>query len=298
VSGGALPDWLMDGVSHAMLVSLKNTREHIDDTVMALTAQLLPVGTKRGWAHTISSTPDPPPPRGLTVDAFFDATSTRYLEFVDEALEILRSAYYDDPQRYGYLGWISLRYQGRSRAYLSPQHASDRTVSIEFAVAWRMHGHPETEWPDTPLLLRRIEDAARRFGGIQHWGLSNDLNRDDVARANPRLDTWRRVRWELTKGGTLTTFDSDFTRRCGLSDPPVLARAADFDNDGRSDLAVWRPGTGEWWIIDSSTQKPRAVQQWGQAACTCAATASSRSRSPTTAAASRPTTAVASASAR
>jgi hypothetical protein len=263
-SGGGLPGWLMTGLTHTLLVNLKNVRDHIDDDVTALTASLMPVGETRGWAHTIMGGPDPPPVRGLTVEAFFDATNTRYLGFVDAALEILRSAYYDDPQKYGYLGWISLRYQGRSRAYLSPQHASDRTVAVEFAVAWRMHNVPGTEWSDTPLLLGRIENAARQFGGIQHWGLNNGLNREDVARAYRRLDTWRRVRFELSKGGTLATFDSDFTRRCGLSDAPLLASAADYDNDGRSDLAVWRPSTGTWWVVDSSTGKTR-TQQWGQA---------------------------------
>src|SRR5262249_37991164 len=170
----------------------------------------------------------------------------------------------------GYLGWISLRFQGRSRAYLSPQSLSDRTCSIEFAVAWRMPGVAFTEWQDTPILLSRIEAAVRQFGGIQHWGLSNDLRREDVVRAYPRLNSWRQVRWALTRGGTLTAFDSDFTRRCGLSDPPLAASpraaiTADYDNDGKADFAVWRPSTGEWFVIDSSTGRPRpSAQQWGQ----------------------------------
>ena len=38
----------------------------------------------------------------------------------------------------------------------------------------------------------------------------------------------------------------------------------DYDGDGKTDFAVWRPGTGEWFVIDSSTGKPRpAAQQWG-----------------------------------
>jgi hypothetical protein len=39
-------------------------------------------------------------------------------------------------------------------------------------------------------------------------------------------------------------------------------RMSDFDHDGRSDLVVWRPSTGNWAIINSSDNSIRAVQ-WG-----------------------------------
>ena len=262
---GSLPGWFQSALSAVLLQNLRNARQDIDDDVTAITAQMQHLGTTTGIAHSVMGGADPPPVRGLTVEAMFDAQdSTRYVDFVDAVLEILRSAYYDDPARLGYLGWISLRFQGRSRAYLSPQSLSARTCSIEFAVSWRMPGVAFTEWQDTPILLARIEAAVRDFGGIQHWGLSNDLRREDVARAYPRLDTWRRVRWALSRGGTLQAFDSDFTRRCGLSDPPVLARAADFDDDGKADLTVWRPGSGDWHVVDSSDGS-RRTRQWGQA---------------------------------
>jgi hypothetical protein len=50
----------------------------------------------------------------------------------------------------------------------------------------------------------------------------------------------------------------------GLPDVPV---PADFDGDSRADLAVWRPDTGEWWILSSTTdwdQTRPTVVRWGK----------------------------------
>lgn len=41
----------------------------------------------------------------------------------------------------------------------------------------------------------------------------------------------------------------------------------DFDGDGRSDIAIWRPGSGNWYIINSSNNwdvSNAFVTQWGQ----------------------------------
>ena len=270
---GDIPPWLVSAFSPVLINGFRANPASIPAGISQLT-RLQQLGVQldsrkrtQGWGHTIMGGPDPGSQRGLTVAVIFDATppSTGYLDFIDSALGIIQAAF-NEPRPLGYLGWVSLRFQAGSRAYLSPQHSADprnhRTAMFEFAAFWRV---PEIglTWDDTPILIDRIEAEARRFGGILHWGLNNTLNATDVVRSYPRLDTWRRVRWELTKSGTIHTFDSEFTRRCGLSDPPMPALSGDYDHDGRADFAVWRPGSQTWFIIDSSTGAQR-TQQLGQ----------------------------------
>jgi hypothetical protein len=69
----------------------------------------------------------------------------------------------------------------------------------------------------TRILLARIEAAGRQYGGIQHWGMFDDLTEADVRRAYPDLDKWLTVRSLLTNNGTIRTFDNGFSERCGLA---------------------------------------------------------------------------------
>jgi hypothetical protein len=114
-------------------------------------------------------------------------------------------------------GWFSLRFVGRSRAILSPQR-SDMTCMMEITGLRTLSS--------TKTLQLMLETLARSFGGITHWAMSADTRYEDVARGYPRLDTWLRVRQQLTNGGTVATFDSPFTDRCGLSNAGVAPGAA------------------------------------------------------------------------
>ena len=44
--------------------------------------------------------------------------------------------------------------------------------------------------------------------------------------------------------------------------PPVRSISGDFDGDGETDLAVWRPAEGNWYIVFSATGT-WTVLQWG-----------------------------------
>jgi hypothetical protein len=38
--------------------------------------------------------------------------------------------------------------------------------------------------------------------------------------------------------------------------------ARDYDGDGKADVAIWRPGDGNWWIIKSSNGAKQSTP-WG-----------------------------------
>lgn len=217
-------DWatpLMPVAVPALVAGFRAAPSTVPQGVNALTAQQQSTREVRGWARTLIGDAKPPAAKGLTVEAMFDTSTNGYLDFVDAALEIIRAAYYDEHPPLAYLGWISLRFQGVSKAYLAPQYGHARTCSVEFAAVWRTE-LPGVGWADTPELIRRIENKARELGGIQHWGMNDALTDVDVAKAYPRAESWRRIRWALTTNGTLQTFDNAFTVRCGLTKAPPI----------------------------------------------------------------------------
>jgi len=166
----------------------------------------------QGIAHRVMAPPNPGEcaARGLALEVAFDATSPSLVAYVEEAMMTL-----DQRRAQGLVlgGWISLRFVGPSRAILSPQQFA-RTCMIEIVGLRALNG--------TAPLLDELEKMATRHGGIQHWGMFGipNLAAASLPRAYPRLDSWRRVRREITSNGTVRTFENGFSGRLGLDAAP------------------------------------------------------------------------------
>ncbi len=113
-----------------------------------------------------------------------------------------------------------------------------------------------------------ILGSANRYGVIQTyaWGFATDVpltadfdgdRRADLVVYRPSTGMWyvlqssaAYTQWMTYKWGIdLTALPGDY-QGDGSADRPV---PADYDGDGRADFAVYRPSTGAWYVLPSST---------------------------------------------
>lgn len=208
---------------------------------------------------TYDYTQDPLPV--LSVEIALTTEDDRHLRLLDELLSA-----FDQLIRSGqgtYFGGWSLRFTGRSWAYLSMQrHPADHPGAVfppaleddGDSVLSRRDQHPavchielfalkEFQFPDflkdgnmegrSDLFMKTLEDVAHAHGAALHWG---QLNRWTPHRLNVAFGfdvaRWRRARTQLVRGGRGTTFSNALTERCNL------------EVNGRYVLAIPQPAGG------------------------------------------------------
>ena len=126
--------------------------------------------------------------------------------------------------------------------------------------------------PSTGVFYSCSPDAADSFTAVR-WGTSTDViapgdydgdGISDAAVWRPETGVWYIILSSdasvmFIKWGMTTIHPTG-----GLPDVPV---AADYDGDDRTDIAVWRPDTGEWFVLFSSKnfdQRKAGVFRWGK----------------------------------
>lgn len=126
--------------------------------------------------------------------------------------------------------------------------------------------------PASSTWFKQSADDSGAFSALK-WGMEGDvpLSADfdgdgvrDTAVWRPSTGVWYILR---STDGNIDHFTWGMTTQHptgGLADVPV---PADFDGDGRADIAVFRPDTGIWYILTSSTgydHRSTVYFQWGQ----------------------------------
>lgn len=140
-------------------------------------------------------------------DAMNTDTTTHFFGFIDEVLVIIEDMF---GRNVPVAGILALRFTSATEAYIGMSQFQ-RTCHIEIPVLKGLSGNGE--------FLQRVQNTAKRFNGIPHWGqIMNHFDASDVRRVLPNLVTWRYKLGELIRegGGNESTFSNEFTRRYEL----------------------------------------------------------------------------------
>jgi hypothetical protein len=113
--------------------------------------------------------------------------------------------------------------------------------------------------PSTSIWYSQSSTKRKSLSSAE-WGLATDMlvpadydgdGMTDIAVWRPENGTWYVERSGDKKVMTIRWGRTTIHPTGPLPDVPV---PADFDGDGRCDIAVWRPDTGEWFVLRSSDE--------------------------------------------
>jgi hypothetical protein len=126
--------------------------------------------------------------------------------------------------------------------------------------------------PSANVWYSKSQSAADSFAAVK-WGLATDVlvpgdydgdGIDDIAVWRPETGIWYILQ---SSDGQILYASWGMSTRHPTGSLPDVPVPADYDGDGRTDIAVWRPDTGVWYALLSGTGYDHAkalVHQWGR----------------------------------
>jgi len=138
---------------------------------------------------------------GDSCEYFFDAASDGYLAFADTVVSLANTRI-----TFGYMG---VRFTPNSSALIAMQR-HQLTAAVEVATARARTDAVFAEF------WAAVHDAARRNGGVAHWGQEFEMSAADVAvDYDDELNLWHHVLAEVSAEAP-AAFSTAFTRELGL----------------------------------------------------------------------------------
>jgi hypothetical protein len=173
---------------------------------------------------------------GDSIEIFVDADSPELPKFIDHALARVRDLENGNlsggsAQAFG--GYLSLRFMTTSDAFLATQ-LWPRTCSIEIAGLSRVHG--------TEPFLRTLEEDAKSFDVVLHWGQRNGWSMKEIEKwysplaPSGRLFLWRKTLSDLSEHGRWAAFSTAFSAYKGLEvTDPIIGKFSAKPSEGCAD---------------------------------------------------------------
>ena len=152
--------------------------------------------------------------RGDSIEAIFDASSTKYIDCLDSILKVAIDG--DCGKKPNQAGWLSLRWSAASRATLGMHNfPTAHAVAIEVT---SLRGLSDNDgW------MKFLQEIAILQGGRLHWGQINNLDAAlPVKMFGDHVSAWRSALGTVV--GSATTFSNAFTAQRAL-EPPAGATA-------------------------------------------------------------------------
>jgi len=204
-------------------------------------------GGRRGPHYLITSgtraASDTKSIRSASIELVFDATTTGYLDFLDQV--------FANGPSFLQAGYVSLRPSMASRAHLSMHGVSGPlAMSIEIASLKGLSGNEA--W------MRYVHDLAVASGGRPHWGQYNKLDALDVSMLyGSALNRWREAL--LRVSGTSMRFSNAFCRARGL-EPTAIVREVTATRKVANGVISHLCNPGEAWSPAPVAQAIREIQ--------------------------------------